>query len=596
MGPTEKSLREEEYEHAIDKSDIHAYLSSDAPQVNKEQIRILQQDKEVLLHRMKQDLNAVLTYSNQPTNNRKYKKYLQQFGKAKELLGKYMYYAIEDLQQRVQSPRLSPQEKNEMQSWINLNNKAKEFLKQEQLVAQKDILFDEQLFHKHIRAWDPKDAIPCFYEQDTQGNKNFFSLNDLINDVITFDNKRYIPLVDDLQLKAISAHFPHFSRALKRATTYTNLEELRDRQEQIMYGLPNYEDPPFYVDGENNKVSIGHFAEKVVEWMFRHFAQLSQEYDIKVIRASSWEDIINKVDLVLQIKNKRTWVHVEKELQLTTNRSPEILSKKREQLAKMKWAKGKDIELIQLVFDDLYDKYKLRWAFGAPVGGLKTILDLEEKELLGKTYERIVEELTETRLQVDLQETLMCNQRSPEARALEKNSKGKIVLRLNAQWKPVIDFPQIGIVGAMRLSSIENSNPEKGIVQGDYEGQYNSKGVAWLTYLTWDKAQQVANKQNMKLFEASDAEAKTKLLLAQLWTNGKEQSKALQTLFWKDFSWYWHPFNKKWTTIGGTVAYLALSEVNADWCVSAIEWTADDANQCWNYQHSPEPFLAFEEC
>ncbi len=395
MNPAEKQFTNDAYKHAIDTSTISAYLSSDAPQVNKDQVQTLQQHKEALIGTMKQDLSTVLTLHNQPTNNRKYKKYLQQFGRAKELIWKYMYYSIEDLQQRVQSPRLSPQEKDEIQWWINLNNKAKEFLKNEQLIAQKDILFDEQLFQKYGVAWNAKDSIPCFYEQDTQGNKNFFSLNDLINDVITFDNKRYIPLVDDLQLKAITKHFPHFSRALKYATTYTNLEELRDRQEQIMYGLPNYRDTPFYVDGENNKVSIGHFAEKVVEWMFRHFAQLSQEYDIKVIRASTWEDIINKVDLVLQIKNKRTWVHVEKELQLTTNRSPEILSKKREQLAQMKWKKGKDIELIQLVFDDLYDKYKLRWAFGAPVGGLKTILDLEEKDLLGKTYERIVEEMTE---------------------------------------------------------------------------------------------------------------------------------------------------------------------------------------------------------
>lgn len=190
----------------------------------------------------------------------------------------------------------------------------------------------------------------------------------------------------------------------------------------------------------------------------------------------------------------------------------------------------------------------------------------------------------------------MCNQRSPEARVLEKNSNGKIVLRLNAQWKPVIDFPQIGIVGAMRLCSTEESNPEKGIVQGDFEDQYNSKGVAWLTYFTWEKAQQEAKKQNLKLFGASEAEQKTKQLLEQLWTNGNEQSKALQTLFWTDFSGYWHPFNKKWTTEAGSVAYLGVSEVNQFGNVFAMGWNRYDANWYRNYQHSPQPFLVFEEC
>jgi hypothetical protein len=196
----------------------------------------------------------------------------------------------------------------------------------------------------------------------------------------------------------------------------------------------------------------------------------------------------------------------------------------------------------------------------------------------------------------DLQETLIWNQRSPEARALEKNSKGKIVLRLNALWKPVIDFPQIGIVGATRLTSTEKSNPEKGIVQGDYEGQYNSKGVTWLTYFTWERAQQEVKKQHLKLFPAREAESKTELFLAQLWATGKEQSQALQTLFWTDFSGYWHTFNKKRTTEGGSIAYLGVSEVNQLGNVCAVEWSRDDANQCRNYQHAPQPFLAFEEC
>lgn len=397
MDPAEKKFTQDAYTHAIDRDDIQDYLFSDASKEDKDKVYLYQRTKEAIVKNIRQDLHTVLTHKNIPTNNRKYKRYLQQFEKAKELIGKYMHYSLEDLGQRVQSPRLSIQEKNEMQTWINLNNKAKEFLKHEEQITQKDILFDTQILLQYKTTGVIRDNIPCFYEQDTEGNKNFFSLNDLLNDMATFATKRYVPWVDDVQLKAITAHFPHFVRALKLKNTYTKLESLRDRQEQIMYDLPTYQEQHFYEQWKmNKKMPEGILAEKVVEWMFRHFAQLSQEYDIKVIRASKWEDIVNKVDLVLEIKNKKTGIQIEKELQLTMNTRPDIVKKKKEQLAFVKWTKGNDIELIQLVFNDLCDKYRLRWAFGAPVGGLKTILDLEEKDLLGKTYERIVQELTES--------------------------------------------------------------------------------------------------------------------------------------------------------------------------------------------------------
>jgi hypothetical protein len=396
MDPAEKEFTQDAYTHAIDSDDIHTYLSSDAPDIKKERVHKLQYTKEAIIKGMRHDLQTTLTYNHTPTNNRKYKKYLQQFEKAKELIGKYMYYALDDLEQRVQSPRLSIQEKNEMQVWINLNNKAKEFLKHEEQITQKDILFDMPIFLKYSSLGSSKDNIPCFYEQDTQGNKNYFSLNDLLNDMETFGTQRYVPRVDDVQLKAITPHFPHFVRALKLKNTYRKLQELRDKQEQVMYDLPHYREQHFYEQGKMHTVAEGKLAEKVVEWMFRHFAQLAQEYDIRVIRASIGEDIINKVDLVLEIRNKRTGVQIEKELQLTMNNRPEILEKKKHQLEELKVKKGNDIALIQLVFNDLCDKYRLRWAFGAPVGGLKTMLDLEEKDLLGKTYERIVQELTES--------------------------------------------------------------------------------------------------------------------------------------------------------------------------------------------------------
>ena len=104
-----------------------------------------------------------------------------------------------------------------------------------------------------------------------------------------------------------------------------------------------------------------------------------------------------------------------------------------------------------------------------------------------------------------------------------------------------------------------------------------------------------AGKQGKKLFSASDAKNKTKALLATLGTNGAEQAKALQALFWSDFSGYWNPRHKKWDNVG-SVSYLGLSEVDADGGVRAVHFKSDLAIRNWHYRYYPQSFLACEDC
>lgn len=55
----------------------------------------------------------------------------------------------------------------------------------------------------------------------------------------------------------------------------------------------------------NNKSGI--LAEKVVEWSFRDLALLQKDvYGVKVTKASVGQDQYNKIDLIIQIKNKKS--------------------------------------------------------------------------------------------------------------------------------------------------------------------------------------------------------------------------------------------------------------------------------------------------
>ncbi len=181
--------------------------------------------------------------------------------------------------------------------------------------------------------------------------------------------------------------------------------------------------------------------------------------------------------------------------------------------------------------------------------------------------------------------------RSWEARKLAEQSNWKIVLRPDGK----IDFPELGIKGMGRLSVEWPTDQENWLVQGDHVDQYNNKWVSWISYMTWERAMNEVTKQGKKLLPVNSAGEKTNALLATLWGNWAEQSKALQALFWADFSGCWDPNDKRWLNVG-SVSYLGLSEVDTDGDVRTVNFNSSNADQYWFNQLCPQVFLACEDC
>ena len=84
--------------------------------------------------------------------------------------------------------------KSKLSSKKNITNEEQKELQETEymlrLLSQKhientksrSIYFDDKQFSTTRDAF----AVECFFEQDTQGNKNYFCLNDLLNDLETF--------------------------------------------------------------------------------------------------------------------------------------------------------------------------------------------------------------------------------------------------------------------------------------------------------------------------------------------------------------------------------------------------------------------------
>ena len=115
------------------------------------------------------------------------------------------------------------------------------------------------------------------------------------------------------------------------------LAKYRDYQEVIMYNFKDYEKE---LSANNYHNKPGLLAEKVVERAFRNFATLDKNlYDVKIFKASVGEDQKNKIDLIVKIKDKKSGINIQKELQLTINHDKEVLSYKKQQVLRQQIAR-----------------------------------------------------------------------------------------------------------------------------------------------------------------------------------------------------------------------------------------------------------------
>lgn len=248
------------------------------------------------------------------------------------------------------------------------------------------IYFDTERFDSTTNAF----SVQCFFEQDIQGNKNYFSLNDLLNDLETFGVESGYPVLDISSLWWQHIVFTWAQKHIKLALIKNILAKYRDYQEVVMYDFKDYEKHITEKDYQNRN---GVLAEKIVEWTFRHFANLNNDYHIQVKKASIWQDQKNKIDLIIQIQDKKSGVNIQKELQLTVNNDKSVLSNKRIQILRQKNIRNADLDLVELELHLLWQKMTVWRNMERPVWGIYRLLSFEDKDLLRKTYTRIIDEL-----------------------------------------------------------------------------------------------------------------------------------------------------------------------------------------------------------
>jgi hypothetical protein len=246
------------------------------------------------------------------------------------------------------------------------------------------ILFDKQSFH------DAQDAfnVECFFEQDQKWNRNYFSINQLLNDLETFGVESGYPVLDIHTAAELPKGFGNIQKFIKLALVKNILAKYRDYQEIMMYNFVDYEKQDISHDQKT-----GVLAEKVVEWVFRNFAHLEDKYIVKISKASVGEDQDHKVDLIIQLKDKTTWISILKELQLTINHNKDVLMHKRNQIARQQFQRGNDMDLLELEMNLLGQKITLRRNLQRPIWWIDKLLSLDDKAFLKKTFDRIVDQL-----------------------------------------------------------------------------------------------------------------------------------------------------------------------------------------------------------
>lgn len=234
--------------------------------------------------------------------------------------------------------------------------------------------------------------MKCFYETDMEGNKNYFSYNTLINYIDTFWLEVWLPKVDlsslDKDIKA--AFFPSMDRVLKKHMHVTIIEWLRDKQELLMNNLPDYKLSS--EDESDNKAWF--IAEKIIELEFRELAHRSG-LNIKIIKPSVWEDMINKVDLFIELEDEKTWVTIQKELQITLKTDLDLKKQqiaKRNKLLQKQWD-FTESELIDFTMKDLGKKLNFWKAYNRPIWRLSDTLDDIETTTIRSTFRRLVDDL-----------------------------------------------------------------------------------------------------------------------------------------------------------------------------------------------------------
>jgi len=373
--------------------------------------------KETLVKELKKEIEAMQKPQTIESLWEHNKWYIWNFDNFINLLHKYVSASNNSLDHQLNDNIVKPKIKKNIKEYQSI-------FKKESInnTRKRELLYDEDIFNLEMDSFDwekyitnndelgnswneleskrgftkeyikYKNNIECFYEEDFDWNKNYFSLNTLIHYTDTFWVELWL-----FDSKGTVDNFSGLNRKIKHSMTKNILQDLRDKQEILMYGFKDYE----LESGVKNYKKAWFIAEKIVELEFRELAELS-EYKISIVKASVGEDQNKTVDLFIILKDEKTWVEIEREIQLTIkndiNIKKEQIAKRNKELKKM-WSYT-DSELVQLTLKDLWKKIHAWKYFNRPIWKLSDILDNSENVLIRETFNRLVLELKEKQSKV----------------------------------------------------------------------------------------------------------------------------------------------------------------------------------------------------
>lgn len=302
------------------------------------------------------------------------------------LLNKYIWINKRDLYKSLSDRFVSNKDKSEIKKYLSIMN-----IDLIEKTRKRDLNFDDDIFKSNLLDDNYKN-IECFYEIDFNWNKNYFSINTLLNYIDTFWFEIWL---FELDIESIpnnikNKYFPSINKKIKVSMYKTIIQELRDKQEILMYWFKDYE----ITDWSNKEKQSWFIAEKVIELEFRELSKLS-DYKISISRWSVWEDQQNKIDLFIILEDQKTGITIKDELQITLKTDLSLKNrqiKKRNKILQEQW-EYTESKLINFTLKDLWQKSHVWKYYNRPIWKLSDTLDDIEKSTIREIFKRLVEKL-----------------------------------------------------------------------------------------------------------------------------------------------------------------------------------------------------------
>lgn len=316
------------------------------------------------------------------------KGYIWDFEVFINILSKYIWTERNTLIKLLSEELVSDKDKEDIKKYLTIvnNNSIEKNWKRE-------LNFDRSIFESSLSI-KSSNNIECFYEEDFNWNKNYFSIKTLLNYIDTFWIEIWLfelnieGIPNDIRKK----YFPSLNRKIKVSMYRNIVQDLRDKQEILMYWFKDYE----LTKWANKEKQSWYIAEKVIELEFRELSELSN-YNISIIRWSVWEDQQNKIDLFIVLEDQKTWVTIKDELQITLRTDLSLKKrqiKKRNKVLQTQWDYTES-QLINFTLKDLWKKSHVWKYFNRPIWKLSDTLDEVEKTTIRETFKRLVNHLEE---------------------------------------------------------------------------------------------------------------------------------------------------------------------------------------------------------